>query len=213
MPAGGGSYTIIAQDGGIFLSTTPFNETSINASGQVAYVGDLTNYASGVFVGPDAATTIAQTGPDSQFSSLDGAFPKISDSGAVVFCATLTNLTDGDFLSSGGVLTQITAADGSLPGDQFPSVNAAGTVVCYGSLISSGWAVLAGTGGVVDKVIAQGDSLFGSTVIGLGEPGNNGLNNTARSFSPTRWRTVSKASPLPRRRMAPRRFRPNCKSS
>ncbi len=180
MPAGGGSYTIIAQDGSKFLSTTPFNETSINASGQVAYCGDLTNYTSGVFVGPDAATIIAETGPGSQFSSLDGTFPKISDSGAVVFCATLTNLTDGDFMSSGGVLTQITVAGGGMPGDQFPSINAAGTVACYGNLPSGQWAILAGTGPVVDKVIAEGDSLFGSTVIGLGEPGNNGLNNNGQ---------------------------------
>jgi hypothetical protein len=32
----------------------------------------------------------------------------------------------------------------------------------------------------VDKVIAEGDALFGSTVILLGEPGNNGLNNNGQ---------------------------------
>ena len=179
MPAGGGSYTIIAQDGGKFLSTTPFNETSINASGQVAYVGDLTNYASGVFVGPDAATTIALTGPGSQFSSLY-TFPKISDNGAVVFWANLTDLSGGDFMSSGDAVTQIAVAGGGEADDQFPSINAAGTVACFGRLSSGERAVLAGTGPVVDKVIAAGDSLFGSTVVGLGEPGNNGLNNNGQ---------------------------------
>jgi hypothetical protein len=77
-------------------------------------------------------------------------------------------------------VTQITVAGGGEVNDLFPSINAAGTVACKGSLPSGPWAVLAGTAPVVDKVIAVGDSLFGSTVIGLGEPGNNGLNNNGQ---------------------------------
>jgi hypothetical protein len=178
-PAAGGAYTTIAQDGGKFLSGSPFGGTSINAGGQIAYCGYLADSTSGIFVGPDGATNLAQTGAGSQFYSLD-SFPKISDSGAVVFWATLTNMSDGDFMSSEGAVTQITVAGGGEVDDQFPSINAAGTVAGFGSLSNGQWAVLAGTGPVVDKVIAEGDSLFGSTVISLGGPGNNGLNNSGQ---------------------------------
>jgi len=182
-PAGGGGYNTIAQGGGIFSSGSPFGGTSINAAGQVAYCGNLADGTSGIFVGPDGATNLAQTGSGSQFSSLE-SFPKISDSGAVVFWATLTNFTEGDFISTNGVVTQITVAGGGAPGDQFPTVNAAGTVACFGTDSSGQWAVLAGTAPIVDKVIAEGDSLFGSTVTGLGSPGNNGLNNNGQIVFP-----------------------------
>jgi hypothetical protein len=158
------------------LSASPFGGTSINAAGQVAYCGYLADGASGIFVGPDGVTNLAQTGSGSQFSS-PVTFPKIGDSGDVVFWAELTNYSTGDFLSTNGVVTQIAVAGGGQPDDQFPSVNAAGTVACHGRLPSGERAVLAGNNAVVDKVIAEGDSLFGSTVIGLGAPGNNGLNN------------------------------------
>jgi hypothetical protein len=181
--AGGGAYTTIAQEGGKFLTGSPFGGTSVNAEGQVAYCGYLADGTVGVFVGPDGATNLAQTGSGSQFSALD-SFPKISDSGAVVFWATLTNFSEGDFISSNGVVTQITVAGGGAVEDQFPSINAAGTVACFGSLSNGQSAVLAGTGPVVDKVVAEGDSLFGSTVIGLGSPGNNGLNNNGQIVFP-----------------------------
>jgi hypothetical protein len=177
--AGGGGYTTIAQEGGMFLSGSPFGSTSINARGQVAYCGNLAGGSEGLFVGVNGATNLAQTGSGSQFYSLD-SFPKISDSGAVVFWATLTNYSEGDFMSSNGVVTQITNAGGGEVEDQYPTINAAGTVACFGSLSSGQWAVLAGAGPVVDKVVAEGDSLFGSTVIGLGGPGNNGLNNSGQ---------------------------------
>jgi hypothetical protein len=174
--ASGGSFNSIAQSGGKFLPGAPFGETSINAGGQVAFYGNLADGTSGIFVGPDGATTMAQTGPQSQFSSLD-IYPKISDSGAVVFYGTLTNQTSGIFTSSTGTVTQITVAGGGQSEDEYPSINAAGTVACYGTLSSGERAILAGTGPVIDQVIAEGDSLFGSTVIGLREPGSNGLNN------------------------------------
>ena len=97
-----------------------------------------------------------------------------------MFWATLTNLTQGDFISSNGVVTQITVAGGGNASDQFPSINAAGTVACFGRASSGGWAILAGISPVVDTVIAEGDSLFGSTIIGLGGPGANGLNNNGQ---------------------------------
>ena len=175
----GSAYTTIAQDGGKFLSGSPFGVTSINAGGQVAYCGNLADGTQGIFVGADGATNLAQTGSGSQFSSLDSS-PKISDSGAVVFWATLTNFSEGDFVSSNGVVTQITNAGGGEVEDSFPCINAAGTVACFGSLSSGERAILAGTSPVVDKVIAEGDSLFGSTVIGLNGPGNNGLNNSGQ---------------------------------
>ena len=181
--SGGGGYNTIAQDGGMFLSGSPFGGTSINAAGLVAYCGYLADGTEGLFVGPDGATNLAQTGPGSQFYSLD-SFPKISDTGLVVFWATLTNYTEGDFISSNGIVTQISVPGGGLPDDQYPSINAAGTVACFGSDSAGQWAVLAGTGSVVDKVIAEGDSLFGSTVIGLGSPGNNGLNNNGQIVFP-----------------------------
>jgi hypothetical protein len=177
VPAGGGSYTVIAQDGGKF--TDAFGESSINASGQVAYYGDLTNGVSGIFAGPDGATIIAQTGGDSPFYSLD-VFPKISDGGLVVFHAELTNYNYGNFIGSGGAVTQITVAGGGEVDGVFPSVNSAGMVACFGRLASGEKAVLAGTGAVVEKVIAVGDALFGSTVYGLEEPGSHGLNNNGQ---------------------------------
>lgn len=177
VPASGGAYTIIAQDGGQF--TDAFGESSINASGQVAFHGNLTNGISGIFAGPNGATTIAQTGTGSQFYWLD-VLPKISDSGLVVFRAQLTNDNYGNFIGSGGAVTQITVAGGGEAEDTYPSINSAGTVACFGRLSSNERAILAGPGAVVDKVIAEGDPLFGSTVIGLGEPGSHGLNNNGQ---------------------------------
>jgi hypothetical protein len=176
-PSSGGSYTVVAQQGGEFGDS--FSETSINAGGQVAFWAVLTNSPEGIFVGPGGATTIATTEAGSPFTRLF-EFPKISDSGTVVFFAQLTNGNYGVFYGSGGALTEVTVAGGGELDDTFPSINSAGTVACLGRLASNERAILAGSGGTVEKVIAVGDPLFGSTVIQLDEPGSHGLNNNGQ---------------------------------
>ena len=176
-PARGGSHSTIAQSGGKFWDADVFGATSINAGGQVAYWGVLADASSGIFVGPNGATTIAQTG--SRFSSLGN--PKISDSGAVAFYAQLSDGSSGDFVSQGGTVTQVTMAGGGVVAAEFPSINAAGTVAGRAFLNNGGWAIVAGPNPVVDKVIGLGDPLFGSAVAFLmGQPGNNGLNNSGQ---------------------------------
>lgn len=175
-PSSGGSYTVVAQEGGKFGDS--FCETSINADGQVAFWAAFTNGAEGIFVGPGGATTIATTEAGSPFTRLF-CFPKISDTGTVVFYAQDTNL-NGVFYGSGGALTQVTVAGGGEIDDILPSINSAGTVACLGRLASNARAILAGSGGTVEKVIAADDPLFGSTVTMLGEPGSHGLNNAGQ---------------------------------
>ena len=176
-PAGGGGHSVVAQEGGKFADN--FSETSINANGQVAFWAVLTNSAEGIFVGPNGTTTIATTEAGSPFVRLFD-FPKISDHGWVVFYAQTTNLTYGVFYGNGGALTEVSVAGGGEIEDSFPSINSSGTVVCLGRLPSNARAILAGSGGTVEKVIAEGDPLFGSTVSSLREPGSHALNNAGQ---------------------------------
>lgn len=136
----------------------------------------LTNGAEGIFVGPGGVTTIATTEAGSPFTRLF-EFPKISDSGTVVFLAQLTNGSYGLFYGGGGPLTELTVAGGGEIGDTLPSINSAGTVACLGRLASNDRAILAGSGGTVETVIAVGDMLFGSTITQLNDPASHGLNN------------------------------------
>ena len=53
-------------------------------------------------------------------------------------------------------------------------------MACLGRLASGERAILAGSGGTLQKVIAAGDPLFGSTVSSLSEPGSHGLNNSGQ---------------------------------
>jgi hypothetical protein len=179
-PAGGGAATIVAQTDDRFGNS--FDGPSINASGQVAFYAGLTIGADGIFLGPNGATNIVQGGAGSCFEWLQSGL-MIGDGGQVIFTGRLTNGVDGVFYGSGGPLAgPITLSGGDAIGDigTFPSLNAAGTVLCHGRLPDNRSAILAGDGTEVEKVIAVDDSLFGSTVTALGDTGNHGLNNSGQ---------------------------------
>jgi hypothetical protein len=67
-------------------------------------------------------------------------------------------------------------------GSGLPAINDAGTVAFLASLDEGGSGIFTGPNPVTDKVIATGDSLFGSTVTSLGfnRFSSKGLNNAGQ---------------------------------
>ena len=177
----GGPITTIADTSGPFsdFGGTFLGIASINSASVVAFEADLDAGGSGIFTGSGGAvTTTADTsGPFSQFFNGEGA-PIINDGGTVVFFAALDAGGSGIFTGSGGAATTI--ADTSGPYSLFfrsPTINNAGTVAFHAFLDGGGEGVFTGPDPIADKVITDGDSLFGSTVVGqsFGPQGINDL--------------------------------------
>jgi len=182
----GGATTLIADSSGPFSS---FGSTEINDAGTVAFFASRDEGSSGLFTVSSGATTLIadSSGP---FGFLLGG-PAINNAGTVAFSA-FRDFQDflegggggGIFTSSGGVTTLI--ADNTGPfrtfGSGLPAINDAGTVAFLASLDEGGSGIFTGPNPVTDKVIATGDSLFGSTVTSLGfnRFSSKGLNNAGQ---------------------------------
>lgn len=164
----GGSINTIANNRGRFAI---FSSFSINDSGTVAFEASLDNTGSGIFTGRgDSITTIADT--RGSFRYFVGA--SINRGGAVAFRAGLQDQTSERIvISSGGSFTTI-AESNIVSGRPFviftgvPCINNAGTVAFEASLGAGNEGIFTGPDPVRDKVIASGDSLFGSTVTTVG---------------------------------------------
>jgi hypothetical protein len=182
----GGATTLVADSSGPFSG---FGNTAINDAGTVAFLASLDEGSNGLFTTSGGAiTTIADTsGP---FGFLLGG-SAINNAGTVAFSA-FRDFQDflegggggGIFTSSGGVTTMI--ADNTGPfrtfGSGLPAINDAGTVAFLASLDEGGSGIFTGPNPVTDKVIATGDSLFGSTVTSLSfnRFSSKGLNNAGQ---------------------------------
>jgi len=177
----GGATTLIADSSGPFSSV---GSTAINDAGTVAFFASLDEGGNGLFTTSGGAiTSIADSSGPFGFL-LGGA---INNAGTVAFSA-FRDFQDflegggggGIFTSSGGVTTIIADNTGlfrTFPGSL--AINDAGTVAFLASLDEGGSGIFTGPNPVTDKVIATGDTLFGSTVTSL-KYTRKGLNNAGQ---------------------------------
>jgi hypothetical protein len=121
------------------------------------------------------------------FSSSVFSPASINDSGTVAFgmrpLDQFDNLislqNDIIFTSNGGSSTTIADTSGSFKSFGNPAINNAGTVAFFGTLDTGGSGIFTGADPITNKVIALGDSLFGSKVVSL-DFSTKGLNNSGQ---------------------------------
>jgi hypothetical protein len=161
--SGGPPATLYETSEGEFTS---FGEPSINDSGTVGFVGAKLGLGLGVFAGSgDGAATLADS--LGEFSGF-GSAASINNAGVGVLDAVHDGgLLHGVYTSVGGRLSTV-AEDGGAYDIAISSVGAAinddGTVAfrANANFIAG---IFAGPDPVKDKVIQNGDALFGSTVV------------------------------------------------
>ena len=142
---------------------------AINNKGEVAFNADLKGGGKGIFVsdGSSLNTIIAETtdGPFSYFS-----VPTINDNGTVAFNAGLTTGEAAILTSTSGKLTTIAdTSSGSIFKDFKSDValNQEGDVTFLAGLNDGNTAIYTKSSSGLEKVIAVGDALDGSTVSSL----------------------------------------------
>lgn len=154
----------------IVLSTglySTFGEVvSINNSGQVAFTA-ANSLLQTLVVSSDGSNTeyIVTTG--GTYKSL--YTPSINDHGMVVFRAELTEGGSGIYVGGGGgQISTIANTEGQFAAFEFPVINNGGDVA-FGAIVDGGglYGIFTGGDPVADKVIQQGDPLFGSTLSDL----------------------------------------------
>ncbi len=179
----GGVRAVLSNNDGINTTiadasgTSPYSRfegIAINNVGTVAFTAELKARGRGIYtVNGENTSTMADT--NGEFDFLFN--PAMNNVGTVAFKGVLKNLAgEGIYTSDGQTLTKI--ADNSSVFDFFenPAINNQGTVAFKGVLKGGGLGIYIGPNPVTDKVIALGDSLFGSTVTDL-YFSNRGLND------------------------------------
>jgi hypothetical protein len=150
-------------------TTNSLGAPEINNAGEVAYwqrSGTSPGpFTFGIFKGDGSSTTtIAQTGSGSSFFNV-GSYPGINDDGTVAFVGTILG-AQGIFTGSGGLTTKIVDSTGPFSASFFSgnyhSINKSGKVAFQIGLDAGGDGIFVGPD--VQRVIGQGDALFGSTV-------------------------------------------------
>src|SRR5262249_14790946 len=151
----------------------------------VVFHGILQDGRQGIYVGSGGAlTTIADTsGPYASFSDA----PAINDNGEVLFQATLKATGDtaevpGLFLSRAGQIKTVADATGHCVSFGFaPAINAQGQIAFLGTTRSGRVGIFTGTDSKLDRVVAIGDDLDGSTIVDLSVLSfRTGLNNSGQ---------------------------------
>ncbi len=151
---------------------------AINDRGTVAFgtLLVLNSEGDGIFTNSGGSiTNIAKDNGFFDFGTLYSAFPSINNEGTVAFGAIHTRGA-GIFTGNGETTTATVASTSTsspffLSGFDFsPSINNSRTVAFLANLFTEPGVVgiFTETNGVVDKVIATGDPLLGSTVTNLG---------------------------------------------
>ena len=191
----GGSITTIAED---FFQGVGIN-LSINNPGTVAFTAELPGGAGRTVQtgsGGPLTTVADDSGPFFQF----GPPVSINNMDNVAFNAFLDTFVEGIFTSSGGLSNPIVDSNGPFSGFLQPSINDRGVVAFIAGLDAGGRGIFIGPNSVTDKVIATGDSLFGSSVTFLNTL-NHSLNNRGQiTFSATLadgTQGIYRANPVP----------------
>lgn len=166
----GGLISVIVNDFGRFAN---FSSFSINDSDKVAFAASLDDTSSGIFTrssGPSPIITIANT--EGPFRYFVGA--SINNEGAVAFRAGLQDQkSESIVIAKGGTFTtvaqsNITSSSSFVIFNSVPSINTVGGVAFEAYLSGNREGIFTGPNPVTNKVIASGDSLFGSTVTTVG---------------------------------------------
>ena len=165
-----GVITTIATASSFSMFASPM----INNKGIVAFSQlDFLTEESGVFIS-DGKTTTTIADSSGSYSSVIGS--AINDKGTVAFLGTLKAIGDGIFSSSGGVITTLVDTSGSFSNFSTPAINNQGLVAFKGTLDTGVSGIFTGSDPVANKVIAIGDTLFGSKITELSFS-RKGLNN------------------------------------
>lgn len=175
-----------------------FDSSDLNNSGTLVFGARLVNentpdrpiFIDGLFtrtsdgiISPVVTTNIS----GNPFSSSVFSPASINNSGTVAFgmrpLDQFDNLislqNDIIFTSNGGSSTTIADTSGSFKSFGNPAINNAGTVAFFGTLDTGGSGIFTGADPITNKVIALGDSLFGSKVVSL-DFSTKGLNNSGQ---------------------------------
>ncbi|MCF2148175.1 PEP-CTERM sorting domain-containing protein [Desmonostoc muscorum LEGE 12446] len=163
LTSSGGALTTIIDNTGSFISS---GVPAINNSGTVAFTAGPDKVGGeGIFTVSDGTlnTIVDSSGPFQRFRN-----PGINDTGTVILSASLDAGGEGIFTVSDGILTPIVTSRGLFESflDQ-PAINNEGAVAFVATLDAGGFGIFTGADPVADKVIAIGDSLFGSKITGL----------------------------------------------
>jgi hypothetical protein len=165
--ASGGTVETIAHESGPFdhISMSYFgNHPAIDDSGTVAFSGWLDTGERGIYTssGGAVSTVVDDEGPWTAFSW----DPELNEDGSVVFSATPETGPNGIFLQTNSTTIVVAEVNETVLGMETPVVNSSGDVAfsaCF--LDNDGCAetgILTGDDPVADKVIRQGDLLFGA---------------------------------------------------
>lgn len=160
----GGPVTTVATTAGAFNTV---QNPDINNSGAVAFSGAFDTSVANQYVARGTGepfTIIAQSG--SGFGLLGLLNVALNDSGTVAFRASFPGGI-GYFTGTGGPATPVTDSTGALhitfAYNQI-ALNNDGDVAFLAGLDAGGEAIFTGPDAIDDRVIGQGDALFGSTV-------------------------------------------------
>jgi hypothetical protein len=172
---GDGTQQLVVDNKGVFGNFG--NSPTINSAGTVAFTGykDVVNNTSeiGLYIGTiggNGATSTVLTANGSPVYNWDGA-PYINDKGEIAFKAYEDNSGEpGIFVvNQDGTHLRTVARAGGIGGTgpysmfDSPIINEVGTVVFRAFLDTGGYGIFVGPDPVADKVIQEGDPLFGST--------------------------------------------------
>jgi hypothetical protein len=159
-------YRMLVGDGGppvtIVDSSGPFTSFSVpilNNTGTAVFKGFLDTGEEGIFAWNNGVinTLVDSNGP---FSG-DISPPSINSQGVVVFGARLDAGANGIFTWNNGTITTIADTSGFFEGFGVAHINDTGTVA-FGAARGGIVGIYTGPDPVADKVIVEGDPLFGS---------------------------------------------------
>lgn len=169
----GGPLTQLYGQSALFNSFST-RVLTLNDNGQVAFVAGLnTNFGpgiQGVFRGDGGPATkiVSETDPGFTNMAALNDHAVINNGGTVAFTGFHDSFVDGVFVGNGGAVTTVADASSPVFGGQWsegvaPSINSAGIVAFLAPLQQGGSGIFTSED-LVNAVIKQGDSLFGSTV-------------------------------------------------
>jgi hypothetical protein len=200
---GNGATSVVVDNAGAFNDFG--GSPTVNDSGTVAFSGSLdTAGVGGIYIGTangNGATTPVVTTQTAALYNFDGA-PFINNNGEIAFLANeQATSAPAVFLvnQDGSNLRRIANASGAFSQMRSPVVNDAGTFVFLANLDNGGRGIFTGPNPGMDKVIAEGDPLFGSTVQSLGFwRGLNNQDEIAFSYTLTDGRSgIARARVIP----------------
>lgn len=134
----------------------------INGGGTVVFRADRKDGVEGVYAArAGSIRAVVETGE--AFVEI-GHFPTVNDPGTVAFVATRRSGQMGIFSADDDRLTQLDDAGGSWESHRGALITRAGTVIRIATPRGGNLGLFSGPDPAADRILAIGDSLFGSTV-------------------------------------------------